>query len=216
MAIRFFVGHGASGSAASMPPTSRGSGGAGSTPRRSTCRSRRPRTPSPRSARSSPTDPDADGAADRGRWPVVRRPGRQPRRRRARHGLRGARLLQLSAPSARARRSKAEERTSHWPAIRCPVLLLSGRGRPVRPDRPAPGRRPAAPRRPSSSRTRGSGHTLKPVLDDALDRAAAFLEALRAETNRCGRARHSARRALDTATYARPYPRRRCDTESRG
>lgn len=65
-------------------------------------------------------------------------------------------------------------RIAHWPAIRCPVLLLSGESDPfARIDllRASVGRLERAelvtyPR---------LGHTLKPVLDDALDRAAAFL-----------------------------------------
>ncbi len=69
---------------------------------------------------------------------------------------------------------KAEERTAHFVAIRCPVLLLSGESDPfaridLLRDR---------------IRLLGDaelvtyprlGHTLKPVLGDALDRAAAFL-----------------------------------------
>lgn len=72
---------------------------------------------------------------------------------------------------------KAGPRTAHWPAIRCPVLLLSGASDPfARVDllRDAVRSLPAAelvtyPR---------LGHTLKPVLEDALDRAAAFIGAL--------------------------------------
>ena len=68
-------------------------------------------------------------------------------------------------------------RISHWPSIRCPVLLLSGESDPfARIDllRAAVGLLPHAelvtyPR---------LGHTLRPVLDDALDRAAAFLAGL--------------------------------------
>ena len=68
----------------------------------------------------------------------------------------------------------ADERTSHWPAIRCPVLLLSGETDPM------------ARLELLRERVRllhdaelvtypRLGHTLKPVLDDALDRAARFL-----------------------------------------
>ena len=43
---------------------------------------------------------------------------------------------------------KTEARIAHWPSIRCPVLLLSGRVGPVRPDRAAADvRGPARPRR---------------------------------------------------------------------
>ncbi len=72
---------------------------------------------------------------------------------------------------------KADERTSHWPAIRCPVLLLSGEGDPfarIELLREHVGLLANAelvtyPR---------LGHTLRPVLEDVLDRTAAFLAAL--------------------------------------
>ncbi|HEY6014531.1 MAG TPA: alpha/beta family hydrolase [Candidatus Limnocylindrales bacterium] len=65
-------------------------------------------------------------------------------------------------------------RVAHWPAIRCPVLLLSGEADPfarIELLRTSVGLLERAelvtyPR---------LGHTLKPVLEDALDRAAAFL-----------------------------------------
>jgi predicted alpha/beta-hydrolase family hydrolase len=69
---------------------------------------------------------------------------------------------------------RADARISHWPAIRCPVLLLSGESDPfARLDllRAAVALLPRAelvtyPR---------LGHTLRPQLDDVLDRTAAFL-----------------------------------------
>ena len=68
-------------------------------------------------------------------------------------------------------------RIAHWPAIRCPVLLLSGESDPfagidllrasvLRLERAELVTYPRL------------GHTLKPVLDDALDRVAAFLSDL--------------------------------------
>jgi predicted alpha/beta-hydrolase family hydrolase len=83
----------------------------------------------------------------------------------------------LHAPGARDAPDRAAERTSHWPAIRCPVLLLSGESDPMaRLDL----LRAAVPtlRQAELVTYPGLGHTLKPVLDDALDRAARFLEAL--------------------------------------
>ena len=72
------------------------------------------------------------------------------------------------------RPEQAGPRSSHWPAIRCPVLLLSGEADPfaridlLRAAFPLLGN--------GSLHTYPKlGHTLKPVLDDALDRAAAFL-----------------------------------------
>jgi uncharacterized protein len=67
-----------------------------------------------------------------------------------------------------------EARTVHWPAIRCPVLLLSGESDPM-------ARLPLL--RDAVRLLRDAelvtypnlGHTLRPVLEDALDRVAAFV-----------------------------------------
>lgn len=74
---------------------------------------------------------------------------------------------------------RTDARVAHWPAIRCPVLLLSGESDPfARIDL----LRSAVSRLASSELVTYPrlGHTLKPVLEDALDRAAAFLAALAA------------------------------------
>jgi hypothetical protein len=77
----------------------------------------------------------------------------------------------LHAPG---RPEQAEARTSHWPAIRCPVLLLSGEADPFA--RIALLRAAVPLLRDAELHTYPRlGHSLKPVLDDALDRAAAFL-----------------------------------------
>ena len=69
-------------------------------------------------------------------------------------------------------------RIAHWPSIACPVLLLSGESDPfARLDL----LRAAVPslRGPAELVTYPRlGHGLKPVLDDALDRVAAFLGTL--------------------------------------
>jgi predicted alpha/beta-hydrolase family hydrolase len=69
---------------------------------------------------------------------------------------------------------RTDARIAHWPAIRCPVLLLSGESDPFA--------RIDLLRRNVANLTHWElvtyprlGHTLKPVLDDALDRTAAFL-----------------------------------------
>ena len=72
---------------------------------------------------------------------------------------------------------RAEARCAHWPSIDCPVLLLSGESDPfarIELLRVAVGLLPNAelvtyPR---------LGHTLRPVLDDVLDRVRSFVEAL--------------------------------------
>jgi uncharacterized protein len=73
---------------------------------------------------------------------------------------------------------RAAARTSHWPAIRCPVLLLSGESDPFAridllrrlvPTIGGPAELVTYPR---------LGHGLQPVLDDVLDRVAAFLRSI--------------------------------------
>lgn len=70
--------------------------------------------------------------------------------------------------------AKATERTSHWPAIPCPVLLLSGEADPFARIELL---RAAVPllRDAELVTYPRLGHTLKPVLEDALDRTARFL-----------------------------------------
>lgn len=69
---------------------------------------------------------------------------------------------------------RALARTAHWPRIRCPVLLLSGESDPFARIELL---RKAVELLPDVELVTYPrlGHTLKPVLDDALDRAAAFL-----------------------------------------
>ena len=69
-------------------------------------------------------------------------------------------------------------RTSHWPAITCPVLLLSGESDPFARIKLL---RDAVPQLggPAELVTYPKlGHGLLPVLDDVLDRVAAFLGSL--------------------------------------
>lgn len=75
--------------------------------------------------------------------------------------------------------NRTEPRIAHFPSIDCPVLFLSGESDPfarIELLRAAVGRIPRAtlvtyPR---------LGHTLKPVLDDVLDRVRTFVEELEA------------------------------------
>jgi predicted alpha/beta-hydrolase family hydrolase len=71
----------------------------------------------------------------------------------------------------------ATERTGHWPAIRCPVLLLSGEADPMARIELL---RAAVPLLANAELVTYPrlGHTLRPVLDDALDRTARFLEGI--------------------------------------
>lgn len=88
-----------------------------------------------------------------------------------------AALVLLSYPlHAPGRHDAWDDRTQHWPRITCPVLLLSGESDPfARMDllRTAVERLPRAVLVTWPS----VGHGLAPVLDAALDRVAAFLEA---------------------------------------
>jgi hypothetical protein len=86
-----------------------------------------------------------------------------------------AALVCFSYPlHAPGRHDQAEARVAHWPAIRCPVLLLSGEADPLaRIDL----LRSFVPKlRDAELVTYPKlGHTLRPVLEDALDRTAEFL-----------------------------------------
>ena len=83
-------------------------------------------------------------------------------------------LVLLSYPlHAPGRQPTWDERTAHWPSISCPVLLLSGESDPFAD---------LGLLRTAVARLRDAelvtyprlGHGVGPVLDDALDRVAAF------------------------------------------
>ena len=71
---------------------------------------------------------------------------------------------------------RTDARIAHWPAIRCPVLLLSGESDPFAKIDLL---RAAVPRLANAELVTYPrlGHTLKPVMADVLDRVAAFIEA---------------------------------------
>ena len=86
-------------------------------------------------------------------------------------------LILFSYPLHRPGGPAFEARTSHWPRITRPVLLLSGESDPfARIDL----LRRAVRQLPNAELVTYPrlGHTLKPVLDDALDRVAEFLRQL--------------------------------------
>ena len=75
------------------------------------------------------------------------------------------------------RPDRTDARIAHWPSIACPVLLLSGEADPfarIALLRDAVEQLPNA-RLVTYPRL---GHTLQPVLDDVLDRVRAFVDAL--------------------------------------
>ena len=75
------------------------------------------------------------------------------------------------------RPERTEARIAHWPAIECPVLLLSGEADPfarIELLRISVG---LLPKHELVTYPK-LGHTLRPVLEDVLDRVRAFVEAL--------------------------------------
>lgn len=87
-------------------------------------------------------------------------------------------LVLLSYPlHAPGRQPSWEERTSHWPKISCPVLLLSGESDPFADLDLLRG---AVQRLPDARLVTypGIGHGLERVLDDAASRIAAFVREL--------------------------------------
>jgi predicted alpha/beta-hydrolase family hydrolase len=87
-------------------------------------------------------------------------------------------LVLLSYPLHRPGSPEWEPRTVHWPRIRVPVLLCSGGSDPfARIDLLE---RAVAERLPHADLVvhPGLGHTLKPVLDEVLDRVAGFVRSL--------------------------------------
>jgi len=169
MELRCYLGHGASGSAASMTPYVNGlqSRGIAATaidlPRR----------------KAEDAVPAFHAVVPREPWVVV---GGQSY---------GGRVASLAAAEPRAPYAalvlfsyplhppgspdKADARIAHWPQIHCPTLLLSGEADPFAKIDLL---RAAVPRLggPAELVTYPKlGHGLKPVLDDVLDRVAAFL-----------------------------------------
>ena len=89
-----------------------------------------------------------------------------------------AALVCFSYPLHRPGHPDWDVRSSHWPDIDVPVLLLSGESDPfAKLDllRRATGERLPKARLVTYPKV---GHSLKPVLDDALDQAAAFIREL--------------------------------------
>ena len=77
---------------------------------------------------------------------------------------------------------RTDARIAHWPKIECPVLLLSGESDPFARIELL---RAVVDRLPNAELVTYPrlGHGLKPVLDDVLDRVRAFIEALPQSTD---------------------------------
>ena len=171
MSARCFLGHGASGTAASMAPFVEGLRARGIDATAIDLPKRKAEDALPAFHLVGPVR-----GRCRDRRPLLRRPGGEPGRGRA-GGALCSRWCCFSYPlHPPGSPERTDARIAHWPAIRCPVLLLSGESDPFA--------RIDLLRRNVAKLPHGElvtyprlGHTLKPVLDDALDRTAAFLRA---------------------------------------
>ena len=176
MAIRFYVGHGASGSAASMAGHVRGLIARGVDARAIDLPVKKAEAAVPVFRTIVPDGPAAPGADGHGIAVGGQSyGGRVASLAAAEPDTDYAALVLFSFPlHPPGGPGKAVERTSHFPAIRCPCLFLSGEADPfARLDLLR--ERVAILRDAELVTYPRLGHTLKPVLEDALDRAAAFL-----------------------------------------
>jgi predicted alpha/beta-hydrolase family hydrolase len=169
--LRCFLGHGASGSSASMAPFVAGLRARGVDARAIDLPRRKAEDALPAFHLAVPSAPDvvAGGHSFGGR--VASLAAAVPDAPYAGLVLFSYPLHPPGAPE------RTDARIAHWPAIRCPVLLLSGESDPfARIDL----LRAAVPRLADAELVTYPrlGHTLKPALDDALDRVAAFIEGL--------------------------------------
>jgi predicted alpha/beta-hydrolase family hydrolase len=171
MAHRLYLGHGASGTSASMAPFVAGLARRGIDASAIDLPKRRAEDALPAFHLVVPTRPDVvvGGHSYGGR--VASLAAAEP-------DAPYAALVTFSYPlHPPGKPERADERTAHWPRIGCPVLLLSGESDPfARIDL----LRSLVARLPNAELVTYPrlGHTLKPVLDDALDRVAAFVRAL--------------------------------------
>ena len=171
--MRVYLGHGASGSAATMAPFVEGLARRGIESHALQLPRRRAEDAVAALLEQVPDAPDVvvGGHSFGGRVASLAAAGGTRR---------FAGVVCFSYPLHRPGAPDLEVRSAHWPAIACPVLLLSGESDPfARIDllRAALERLPDA-RLVTYPRL---GHTLKPVLDDALDRVATFVTGLAAD-----------------------------------
>jgi uncharacterized protein len=176
MAIRFYVAHGASGSSASMRGHVEGLAKRGIEAVAIDLPVRTAEDVVPRYRQIVPDAPEPGG-------PTIAVGGQSYGGRvstlaAAEDGTDYAGIVCFSYPlHPPGRPEQAAARSKHWPRIRCPVLILQGEADPfarielLRTAMPLlrDGELHTYPR---------LGHSLKTVLDDALDRAAAFLTAV--------------------------------------
>ncbi len=164
------LGHGASGTAASMAPFVNGLRKRGLEARAVDLPNRKAEdaVPAWRSLVPDGTDTIAGGHSYGGRVASLAAA--------AGAGYRG--LVLFSYPMhPPGKPERAEARCAHWPSIDCPVLLLSGEADPFARIELLRTTVRLLPNAELVTYPR-LGHTLRPVLDDVLDRVAAFVTAL--------------------------------------
>ena len=172
MGLRLFLGHGASGTSASMKPFVDGLVARGVDARAIDLPKRKAEDAVPAFHLVVPDDLDvAIGGHSYG--------GRVASLAAAEPDCRYAALVLFSYPlHPPGAPEKTDARIAHWPSIRCPVLLLSGESDPFAKIDLL---RAAVPRLADAELVTYPrlGHTLKPVMGDVLDRVAAFITAAR-------------------------------------
>ncbi len=171
MGLRVFLGHGASGDASSMAPFVDGLRARGADAQAIDLPRKKAEDALPAFHAVVPSDGDVVvGGHSYG--------GRVASLAAAEDGAPYAGLVLFSYPlHPPGAPERTQARIAHWTAIRCPVLLLSGEADPFARIALL---RTAVELIPNAELVTYPrlGHTLKPVLDDALDRVARFLEAL--------------------------------------
>jgi predicted alpha/beta-hydrolase family hydrolase len=171
MAVRLYLGHGASGNAATMRPFVDGLARRGHAATAVDLPKRRAEEAVPVWRSLVPDGPGTGvGGHSYG--------GRVASLAAAEPDARYAALVCFSYPlHPPGRPERTEARVAHWPRVACPVLLLSGEADPFARIELL---RAAVPLLPSAELVTYPrlGHTLKPVLEDVLDRVAAFLAAI--------------------------------------
>jgi len=171
MGLRLYLGHGASGSAASMAPFVKGLRARGVDASAIDLPRRRAEDALPAFHLAVPSAADvAVGGHSYG--------GRVASLAAAEPDSPYAALVCFSYPlHPPGAPERTDARIAHWPAIRCPVLLLSGESDPFARIEILRGSVGLLAQAELVTYPR-LGHTLKPVLDDVLDRVAAFLRDL--------------------------------------
>jgi len=170
-ALRVYLGHGASGNAASMAPWVDGLRARGFDAHALELPRRRAEDAVPALEAQVPDEPGVvvGGHSYGGRVASLSAAGGRRRY---------AGLVCLSYPLHRPGAPEtAAARTAHWPRIEVPALLLSGTSDPFARIDLLQAAMPALRRGELITYPR-LGHTLRPVLDDALERLAAFLRGL--------------------------------------